>query len=190
MDCDTEVGTREGVPRLLEIFARRRLRAAFFFTLGPDRSGVAIRRAFTRRGFARKMVRSRGLSLYGWRTALSGTVLPARPIGRRCEGQMRQAAAEGHETGVHGWDHVAWHDDLPRMSSERVREAVERAHAEYARIFGVPARCSAAPGWTVSARSLEAQEERGLLFASDTRGGAPFYPSAGGRTFRTLEVPT
>lgn len=190
VDCDTEVGTREGVPRLLELFAARGLRATFFFTLGPDRSGVAIRRAFTRRGFVRKMLRSRGLALYGWRTALSGTLLPARPIGRRCEGQMREAAAQGHETGVHGWDHVGWHDGLERMSSERVREAIERAHTEYARIFGYPARCSAAPGWTVSERSLELQEERGLLFTSDTRGGAPFYPRARGRTFRTLEIPT
>jgi peptidoglycan/xylan/chitin deacetylase (PgdA/CDA1 family) len=103
---------------------------------------------------------------------------------------MRLAAAQGHETGVHGWDHVGWHDGLHRMSSDRVREAVERAHAEYARIFGAPARCSAAPGWTVTEQSLAVQEERGLLFTSDTRGGAPFYPRAGGRTFRTLEIPT
>src|SRR5262249_26789466 len=28
------------------------------------------------------------------------------------------------------------------------------------------------------------------LFASDTRGGSFFFPEAGGRVFRTLEVPT
>jgi len=184
------VGTREGVPRLLDLFAARGIRAAFFFTLGPDRSGVAIRRAFTRRGFVRKMVRSRGLALYGWRTALSGTLLPARPIGRRCEGAMRRVAAEGHETGVHGWDHVDWHDRLPRMSRAEVRQAVDRAHAEFARIFGVAAPCAAAPGWTVSDASLEIQDERRLLYVSDTRGGAPFYPAAAGRALHTLEVPT
>jgi hypothetical protein len=49
---------------------------------------------------------------------------------------------------------------------------------------------SAAPGWTVSPRSLEVQEERALLFTSDTRGGKPFFPAAGNRVFRTLEIPT
>ena len=171
VDCDTEVGTREGVPRLLELFGRRGVPATFFFTLGPDRSGLAVRRAFTRRGFVSKMVRSRGLALYGWRTALSGTLLPARPIGKRCEVQMRAVLADGHEAGVHGWDHVRWQDQLERMSDREVYEESGRAHAEYVRIFGAPARSSAAPGWAADARSLAAQEERDLLYASDTRGG-------------------
>jgi undecaprenyl phosphate-alpha-L-ara4FN deformylase len=190
VDCDTAEGTREGVPRLLEIFAARGIRATFFFTLGPDRSGLAVRRIFTRKGFLRKMLRSRAPSLYGWRTMLSGTLLPAPMIGEVCADAMRAAARAGHETGVHGWDHVGWHDGLDGMTLEQVREDYGRAHAEYLRIFGVPARASAAPGWTASARSLEVQEERALLYASDTRGGSYFFPEAGGRVFRTLEIPT
>jgi undecaprenyl phosphate-alpha-L-ara4FN deformylase len=190
VDCDTYEGTRDGVPRLLEIFAARGIRATFFFTLGPDRSGLAVRRVFTHRGFLAKMLRSRAGSLYGWRTALYGTLLPAPPIGRRCEAQIRAAAQAGHDTGVHGWDHVGWHDRLDRMSTEQIRAAYGRAHEEYARILGVPARASAAPGWTVNARSLAVQEEWSLSYTSDTRGGPPFFPAAGGRTFGTLEIPT
>ena len=62
VDCDTYEGTRDGIPRLLEIFAARGIRATFFFTLGPDRSGVALRRIFTRKGFLAKMIRSRAPS--------------------------------------------------------------------------------------------------------------------------------
>ena len=190
VDCDTAEGTREGVPRLLEIFAAREIRATFFFTLGPDRSGLAVRRIFTRKGFLRKMLRSRAPSLYGWRTMLSGTLLPAPMIGERCAEAMRAAARAGHDTGVHGWDHVRWHDGLDGMTLEEIRGDYGRAHAEYLRIFGVPARTSAAPGWTANARSLEVQEERSLLFTSDTRGGSYFFPEADGRVFRTLEIPT
>jgi len=190
VDCDTYVGTREGVPRLLELFSRRGILASFFFTFGPDRSGVAVRRLFTRPGFARKMLRSRAASLYGWRTALSGTLLPAPRIGERCGVEMRAAAAEGHETGVHAWDHVAWHDELDRMSSERIRQEVDRAHEAYRSVFGTGARAAAAAGWTVDARSLGIEEERGLLYTSNTRGGAPFFPAAGGRAFKTLEIPS
>ena len=190
VDCDTLEGTREGVPRLLEMFAARGIRATFFFTLGPDRSGVAVRRVFTRKGFLRKMIRSRAPALYGWRTMLYGTLLPAPMIGRRCEGAMRAAAKAGHETGVHGWDHVGWHDRLDRMTAAEVAQEYGRAHAEYLRIFGVPARSSAAPGWTANDLSLAAQEERSLLHTSDTRCGAPFFPKAGERLFHTLEIPT
>jgi peptidoglycan/xylan/chitin deacetylase (PgdA/CDA1 family) len=190
VDCDTLEGTREGVPRLVEIFAARGIRATFFFTLGPDRSGVAVRRIFTRKGFLAKMIRSRAASLYGWKTALYGTLLPAPMIGVRCEEAVRAAARAGHDTGVHGWDHVGWHDRLDRMTRDEIARDYGAAHAEYLRILGVPARASAAPGWTANARSLAVQEERALLYASDTRGGEPFFPRAEGRTFHTLEVPT
>jgi peptidoglycan/xylan/chitin deacetylase (PgdA/CDA1 family) len=178
------------VPRLVEILGERGIRATFYFTFGPDRSGVAALRVFTRKGFLAKMLRSGAPSLYGWRTMLSGTLLPAPSIGRGAAEAMRAAAEAGHETGVHGWDHVGWHDRLDRMPAGRVAEEYGLAHAEYLRILGRPARTSAAPGWTVSARSLEVQEERALLHTSDTRLGGPFFPSAGGRAFKTLEIPT
>src|SRR5262249_27072234 len=145
VDCDTLEGTRDGVPRLLEILAERRIRATFYFTFGPDRSGVAAMRVFTQRGFLTKMLRSRAASLYGWRTMLSGTLLRAPSIAHGAADAMRAAAAAGHDTGVHGWDHVGWHDGLDRMAPERVAEEYGLAHAEYLRVLGMPARTSAAP---------------------------------------------
>ena len=190
IDCDTYVGTRDGVPRLLEVFAARGIRATFFFSYGPDRSGVAVRRVFTKRGFLTKMLRSRAASLYGFPTVLYGTFLASPMIGERCAGQIREAARAGHETGVHGWDHVGWHDHLDDWTEKKIREEYGRAHEEHARIFGSPARASAAPGWTANAKSLAVEEERSLLYTSNTRGGPPFFPSAGGRVFRTLEIPS
>ncbi|HTD52759.1 MAG TPA: polysaccharide deacetylase family protein, partial [Thermoanaerobaculia bacterium] len=190
VDCDTYVGTRDGVPRLLAIFRERSIRATFFFTFGPDRSGVAARRFFTTPGFLRKMWKSRAASLYGFPTALYGTLLPAPLIGTRCSAEIRSVAAAGHETGVHAWDHIGWHDRLDRWPIERIRDQVSRAHAEYQKIFGRAARASAAAGWTVNARSLSVEEGRALLYTSNTRNGRPFYPSAEARVFTTLEIPT
>jgi undecaprenyl phosphate-alpha-L-ara4FN deformylase len=190
VDCDTFVGTREGIPELLEMFAARGIRATFYFTLGPDRSGVAARRVFTQPGFLRKMLKSRAGSLYGFPTVLYGTLLPAPRIGERCEAQMRSCRLAGHDTGVHGWDHVGWHDALDRWSVDKIRAEAGKAHEEYLRILGTPAESSAAPGWTATARSLEYEETRNLRFTSNSRGGRPFFPSSGGRTFTTLEVPS
>ena len=190
VDCDTDEGTREGVPRLPDIFAERGIRATFFFTLGPDRSGRRDPADLHPQGFPEEdAALTRPLALWLADDALRDAVARAhdrralrRPDARRREGRPR--------TGVHGWDHVRWHDRLDAMSAEEIRADYGRAHAEYLRIFGVPARSSAAPGWTANERSLEAQEERSLLFSSDTRGGSYFFPEAGGRVFHTLEIPT
>jgi undecaprenyl phosphate-alpha-L-ara4FN deformylase len=190
VDCDTYVGTRDGVPRLLEIFRAKGIRATFFFTFGPDRSGVAARRFFTTPGFLRKMWKSRAGSLYGFPTVVYGTLLPAPVIGERCAEQMRSVAEAGHEIGVHAWDHVAWHDRLDRWPDEKIREQIDLAHAAFRRIFGAPARASAAAGWTVNGRSLAFEAERSLLFTSNTRGGRPFFPIVGGKPSPTLEIPT
>src|SRR3989442_8358858 len=80
VDVDTRRGLEEGVPRLLELFRRSTLRASFFVTMGPDRSGVAIRRALRPRVLL-TMWRTNPFRLYGLRTLLSGTLLPAPPVG-------------------------------------------------------------------------------------------------------------
>ena len=77
VDVDTDRGTREGVPALVAILKRHSVPATFLFSLGPDNTGKAIRRVF-RPGFLKKVSRTRVTKLYGWRTLLSGTLLPAR----------------------------------------------------------------------------------------------------------------
>lgn len=190
VDCDTYLGTRAGLPNLLRALDARGIRATFFFTLGPDRSGRAIARVFTRKGFLRKMLRSRALSLYGPRTALYGTLLPAPMIGSRLAASIAAVGTAGHEVGVHAWDHVRWHDTLDRLTEAQIAAEYGRAHDAFARIFGHRARASAAPGWHATAGSLAVQERFELLYASDTRGGSPFYPEASGTRFRTIQLPT
>lgn len=190
VDCDTYEGTAAGIPNLLRLFDTEGIRASFFFTLGPDHSGRAAFRVFTQKGFLKKMLRSNALSLYGPKTMLYGTLLPGPRIGRKLASVIRSVGDAGHEVGVHGWDHVRWHDRLDKLSEPQIEADVERAHEVFEEIFRRKARCSAAPGWHATAVSLAVQEKRGLLYASDTRGGAPFFPEAGGRRFATLEIPT
>ena len=57
IDVDTYRGTREGVPRLVEMLRRTSAGATFLFSLGPDHTGRAIKRAF-RPGFMKKVSRT------------------------------------------------------------------------------------------------------------------------------------
>ncbi|HET6419715.1 MAG TPA: polysaccharide deacetylase family protein [Geobacteraceae bacterium] len=190
VDVDTYAGTRQGVPRLLEIFESLGIRATIYFSFGPDNSGKAIRRLFTRKGFLKKMLRTKAPSTYGLKTLLYGTLLPAPMIAESCADIMRRAAEKGHEAGIHCWDHVRWHDLLPSMKKEEAARELRQAESAFRDVFGERALTTAAPGWTVSADSLELQDGMALRYCSDARGSFPFYPVIGGRTFNTLQIPS
>jgi undecaprenyl phosphate-alpha-L-ara4FN deformylase len=192
VDVDTYRGTLEGVPRLVDLFGKHGIRATFFFSLGPDTSGKAIKRVF-RKGFVKKVLSASPAASYGLKTMLYGTLLPAPDIGGRSEtvARMREAAAAGHAVGIHAWDHIDWHDNLPRMSRAEIETVVAKEHARFREIFGKPATLQAAPGWTATPLSVEVQESHGIVATSDTRGGEPFFAlRADGTPSKVLEVPS
>ena len=47
IDVDTKRGYDEGVPRMLDVFKQEDIKATFFFSMGTDNSGKAIRRIFS-----------------------------------------------------------------------------------------------------------------------------------------------
>jgi undecaprenyl phosphate-alpha-L-ara4FN deformylase len=189
VDVDTDRGTREGIPNLVADCQAVDALACFLFSLGPDQTGRAITRVF-RPGFFQKVSRTSVVQIYGVRTLLNGTLLPAPHIGRRNTAVMRSVRDAGHEVGIHCHNHYRWQDYLDRMTLAQVREEFVAARAEFLRIFGVEAQTAGAPGWQSNARSRQVYDEAHLLYASDTRGGAPFFPRIGGQVFNTLEIPS
>ncbi len=189
VDICSRRSLEEGVPSLLKLLAEFGVRASFFVSFGPDNSGKAIRRIF-RRGFLEKMIRTRAPSTYGMKTLLYGTLLPAPSVGEAKPEILKQIENIGHNVGLHGWDHVGWHDGLARMALEEVRESLTRASRLFEQSLGTKARFSGAPGWQVNPRSLRVQEEFRFFFASDCRGTRPFYPLVDGTVLKTLQIPT
>lgn len=190
IDVDTLAGMRLGVPALLQVLQARRIRASFFVALGPDNSGRAIFRVFRQRGFLQKMLRTRAPALYGLRTMLYGTVLPAPVIGSRAAEILPRLEDAGHEVGLHGYDHVRWHDRLLQMPAADVKKEVNQAQEAFIRIVRHPARSFAAPGWQASALSRAVLAAAGFLYASDTRGQRPYWPRFGDEISTLLEIPT
>ena len=189
IDVDTLRGTREGVPALIELLARERARATFLFSLGPDRTGRAIRRVF-RPGFFGKVARTSVLEHYGVRTLLYGTLLPAPDIARRAGQWMRAARDAGHEVGVHCFDHTGWQDLLAHRDADWARRQMQRAVERFTEVFGVAPRVHGAAGWQMSEAALLAEEALGFRYASDTRGTSPFVPWIAGRRGRCPQLPT
>ncbi|MBL8385681.1 MAG: 4-deoxy-4-formamido-L-arabinose-phosphoundecaprenol deformylase [Burkholderiales bacterium] len=193
VDVDTWRGTVHGVPRLLDALRRHGASATFLFSLGPDRTGRAIRRVF-RPGFFGKVARTSVVEHYGIRTLLYGTVLPAPDIGARCAGLMRAAAAAGHETGIHAWDHVTWQDGVGTAERPAGNDWTERqmrlACERYRDIFGADARTHGAAGWQMNPHAIRLTQRLGFDYCSDTRGTHPFLPVVRGEPTLCPQVPT
>jgi hypothetical protein len=189
VDVDTHDGMRDGVPRLVEICGRANVPATFFLSFGPDNAGKAIFNLL-RPGFLKKMLRTKAPSMYGLRTVLSGTLLPARPIATRFPEIVKRAEAAGHEIGVHAWDHRRWQDHVWTMQPAEISQHFERSFAAFEAILGHRPAGIAAPAWAVTAQSLELQDRLGLVYASDLRGGPVCLLRAGGARLRTPQIPT
>jgi undecaprenyl phosphate-alpha-L-ara4FN deformylase len=175
VDVDTLRGTREGVPRLMALLKKHGMDATFYFSVGPDHTGRAIRRVF-RKGFAQKVARTSVLKHYGLKTLLYGVLLPGPDIGRSAGAVMRSVSDAGFEVGLHTYDHVRWQDYVAQATPEWTRVEFERGLQAFERVFGFAPQSHAAAGWQINARALELEQEYGLRYASDTRGGPPFLP--------------
>jgi len=188
IDVDTHDGLKVGVPSLLETLARHGVKGTFYLSMGPDNSGRAIFNVL-RPGFLAKMRRTGAGRLYGWRTVLSGTLLPARMIAVTLPGVARRVIAEGHEAGVHAWDHRTWQDRLLKKTPEWATRQLDLGRAAFERLLGTPPRTFAAPAWLSSEAALAPQDTFALDFASDCRGEAPFLPVVACRALSTPQVP-
>ena len=189
VDVDTLRGTLEGVPALLALLRRLGVRATFYFSVGPDHTGRALKRIF-RPGFFQKVQRTSVTSHYGLKTLLYGTLLPGPRIGVRAGHIMRAVREGGFEVGVHCYDHVRWQDGVCSAGAEWTRREFGRAIEAFAAVFGEPPRSHAAAGWQLNAYTLALEREFGLRFASDTRGSRPFYPTMDGTDGQCLQIPT
>jgi peptidoglycan/xylan/chitin deacetylase (PgdA/CDA1 family) len=190
VDVDTLEGYRQGVPALLKVLAEEGVKASFFLALGPDNSGQAVFRVFRQQGFLQKMLRTRAPAIYGLKTMCYGTLLPAPLIAAAAPDLPRRLAAAGHEVGLHGYDHVRWHDRLFQMSAAEVSREISRGQETLTALLGRRACSFAAPGWQCSRASREAQAAQQFLYASDTRGVAPYFPRFGQTVTKVLEIPT
>ena len=189
IDVDTYRGTREGVPKLVEILKRHNAGATFLFSLGPDHTGRAIKRAF-RPGFMKKVSRTSVLEHYGIITLLYGTLLPGPDIGLRCADILRSVRDAGFETGIHTWDHVKWQDGVAKADAAWTAEQMQLACDRYASVFGERARVHGAAGWQMNRHSYRLTQQLGFDYCSDTRGTQPFIPIVNAEIIACPQLPT
>jgi len=189
IDVDTCRGTREGVPRLVEMLGRHGAGATFLFSLGPDHTGRAITRVF-RPGFLGKVGRTSVVSHYGIRTLLYGTLLPGPDIGRRCAPVLRGVRDAGFEVGIHAWDHVKWQDGIGAAGEDWTDFQMALARNRFVEVFGEDPKVHGAAGWQMNVHAWRRTQRLGFDYCSDTRGTHPFIPVHHAEIVACPQLPT
>ena len=179
---DTFEGMKRGVPVLLALFQKYGIKASFFVPMGKDHTGWTVKRVFTRRDFLKKAGTGRvWADAVSKKTLMYGLLLPGPQIAKKNKELLRQITGEGHELGIHGSDHVYWHDHIKSFDRKRTEEEVEKLLTVYRELTGAEPRSFAAPGWMINPHVLRCFEEKGLTYSSDTRNGTGTVLSGNGR---------
>jgi undecaprenyl phosphate-alpha-L-ara4FN deformylase len=190
-DVDFGIGLARGVPYLLDLFKKRNMRVTFYVTMGPDgfrqhsnRLGSASYRKRIRRMNPMRMIKAFG-PVYLARQALGfrGTVGLSQP------NVLRRVVAEGHELGVHGFDHYWWAENVFEADRNALKEDMDRGLNALKRSTGHDASAWASPNWRCSAASLNLLDEYGFPYGADTRGRSPFVPEVAGYSGRKPQLP-
>ncbi len=189
IDVDTLRGTRMGVPALCQILKANDIHASFFFSVGPDNMGRHLWRLL-RPAFLLKMMRTKAASLYGWDILLKGTFWPGPSIAGKAGQAIQRAARDGHEVGLHAWDHHGWQAGIKDMSASRIHSLLSQGTGALMSLTGKNPTCSAAPAWRSTDTALLEKEKFTFLYNSDCRGESLFYPKISGKILETPQVPT
>jgi undecaprenyl phosphate-alpha-L-ara4FN deformylase len=177
------------LPQLLDLLQHFEIKASFFVTTGPDRLALNMFKYLTNPRSWGRFIKARPLR---YRLQTFNGILQTKHVEAVCPEALLRASEEGHELGLHGYDHYTWMNTLQKMSeieiAERLREGLKALQAS----TQAEIKSFASPGFRVTDALLQAIDKIGFDYSSDfkiNQPTIPFYPERGKIRSRVLQVP-
>jgi undecaprenyl phosphate-alpha-L-ara4FN deformylase len=135
------------------------------------------------------MLRTNAAGLYGPEIIFMGTCWPGPQIGKRLGHVIKQASDDGHEIGLHAWDHHQWQAKCEKMTPQEIFNSLKKGVDMLTEITGKPPTCSAVPGWKCTNELLLEKMKFPFEYNSDCRGLNIFIPEVEGQKLSQIQVP-
>lgn len=178
IEVGTSRGMLEGVPNLLRLLGRYKIRGSFLFALGDEDAGRDPLRAWRRR------------RIDGVRALAFGTLQSAPDLAENARVPIADALKDGHEVGTLGLSVRAWRHRLAHADPDWVSEQCTGVWQRASPLLGQPPYVFATPDWQFNSTLLEQLTPGRCLFSSMTRGKLPYLGVSQGVRSQVPELPT
>lgn len=191
VDIDFEIGLVKGVPHLLKLFEKYGIKATFFVTMGHDGFKHNTKRLnstnYLKRVLSFNPVKI--ISMFGLSYLVKQFFGYVGNVGGDHSDMLRRIVKEGHELGVHGYNHFWWAENIWNCETQAVREEMNKGLDAFKNATGIEANVWASPNWRCSKDSLHLVDEFGFLYGADCRGKHPFLPMDHNWQGKTIQLP-
>lgn len=178
-DIDT-VKDAEVIPVLLAILDEYELKATFFVTTGKDNLAKNLKNY---RNPLRLMKR---IPRYGLTPILYSLILKREVQESR---NLNLILENGHELGLHGYDHYTWLNYLDSFTEEQISDFIANGCERIEKAFGFYPKAFASPGFKQNPNFIAVLDDFRFKYSSDYIGEKAFYPELNGKRMKTLQVP-
>jgi undecaprenyl phosphate-alpha-L-ara4FN deformylase len=177
------------LPELLDLLTRYGIKGTFFITTGPDRLALNFFKHLAHPRSYAQFVKSRPLR---YRAHSLNGIVRSTQVEAASPEILQRAKEDGHELGLHGYDHFTWISKLSTMDEISIKQLIATGITALEAVTDAEAKSFASPGFTVTSALLRAIEAFDFDYSSDFKSNgltSPFYPEIGSDTGRVLQVP-
>jgi len=177
------------LPKLLDLLKTADVKATFFVTTGPDKTGFNIFKHLKQPQNYLNVLKSKP---YRFGIHSLNGLFRHIEIQNSHSHILQRTLKEGHELGLHGYDHYRWINELEKFKDKYIIALIQRGLAALNNVAKSDIRSFASPGFKVTQEFLKSIDTFDFYYSSDYKFDipvAPFYPQFGSRTSRILQIP-
>jgi undecaprenyl phosphate-alpha-L-ara4FN deformylase len=165
VDLESQKGISQGLPLLLDLLAKHKLKASFYLTMGGESNIFELLRY---RGNVPN-AGERSLKVFTFLEKLRMALLP-RDFVKHNLAVLKRIISEGHELGIHGWKHRRWTRGLEKID---VENELKLAIDKYVLMFGRQPDSFCSPAFRTNQNVVDSLDTNKIRIVSDYFGDKP-----------------